>query len=71
MVTGPEGRSGWALAQRLGQEQAGLVLDSVLAVHRPHLSHARVDLDSGGWLATEELPAVARTAVAPGWPGTP
>jgi hypothetical protein len=36
--------------------QAGLVLDCVLAVHGPHLSQAMVDLDSGGWLATEEFP---------------
>jgi hypothetical protein len=49
MVTGPEGRSGWALAGRLGQEQAGLVLDCVPAVHGTHLSQAMVDLDSGGW----------------------
>jgi len=48
----------------LGQEQAALVLDRVLAVHGAHLSHAMVDVDSGGWLATEELPASARTAAA-------
>jgi hypothetical protein len=30
-----------------------------------------VDLDSGGWLATKDLPAAARTAAAPGWPGYP
>jgi hypothetical protein len=69
MVTGPEGRSGSALARRLGQ--AGLVLDCVLAVHGPHLSQAMVDLDSGGWLATEEFPAAARRAAVPGWPGYP
>jgi len=63
-AAGPQGRSGWALARGLGQEQAGLVLDRVLAVHGPHLSHAMVDVDSGGWLATEELPAAARTAAA-------
>jgi hypothetical protein len=64
LVKGPEGRSGWALARGLGQEQAELVLDRVLAVHGAHLSHAMVDVDSGGWLATEELPASARTAAA-------
>jgi hypothetical protein len=62
LVKGPEGRSGWALARVLGQEQAGLVLDRVLAVHGAHLSHAMVDVDSGGWLATEDLPASARSA---------
>jgi uncharacterized membrane protein len=62
IVLGPEGRSGWALARGLGREQAGLVLERVLAVHGPHLSHAMVDVDSGGWLATEELPSAARTA---------
>jgi uncharacterized membrane protein len=64
LVMGPEGRSGWALARGLGQEQAALVLDRVLAVHGAQLSHAMVDVDSGGWLATEELPAAARTAAA-------
>jgi len=64
LVTGPAGRSGWALARGLGQEQAELVLDRVLAVHGAHLSHAMVDVDSGGWLATEELPTSARTAAA-------
>jgi hypothetical protein len=63
-VMGPEGRSGWALARGLGREEAGLVLERVLAVHGPQLSHAMVDVDSGGWLATEELPAAARTAAA-------
>ena len=29
------------------------MLDRVLAVHGPHLSHAIVDVDSGGWLAAE------------------
>jgi hypothetical protein len=62
--TGPQGRSGWALARGLGQEQAGLVLDRVLAVHGHRLSPAMVDVDSGSWLATEELPAAARTAAA-------
>jgi uncharacterized membrane protein len=60
----PQGRSGWALARGLGQEQATLVLDRVLAVHGLHLSHAVVDVDSGNWLAAEELPAAARTAAA-------
>jgi uncharacterized membrane protein len=64
MVTGPEGRSGWALARGLGREEAGLVLDRVLAVHGPQLSHAMVDVDSGNWLTTEELPAPARSAAA-------
>jgi hypothetical protein len=43
---------------------AGLVLDRVLARPRPHLSHALVDVDSGSWLAAEELPPAARTAAA-------
>jgi hypothetical protein len=60
----PQGRSGWALARGLGREQAGLVWDRVLAVHGPRLSHAVVDVDSGSWLAAEELPAAARTAAA-------
>ena len=55
IVIGPEGRSGWALARGLGRDQAGLVLDRVLAVHGSRLSHAMVDVDSGSWLATEEL----------------
>jgi uncharacterized membrane protein len=62
--TGPRGRSGWALARGQGPEEAGLVLDRVLAVHGPQLSHAVVDVDSGMWLATEELPAAVRTAAA-------
>jgi uncharacterized membrane protein len=57
-----QGRSGWGLARGLSREEAGLVWDRVLAVHGPHLSHAMVDVDSGGWLATEELPAAAKTA---------
>jgi hypothetical protein len=40
------------------------VWDRVLAVHGPHLSHAMVDVDSGAWLAAEELPAEAKTAAA-------
>jgi hypothetical protein len=40
------------------------VLDRVLAVHGPHLSHAIVDVDSGGWLTTEELPAEAKAAAS-------
>jgi uncharacterized membrane protein len=59
-----QGRSGWGLARGLSREQAGLVWDHVLAVHGPHLSHAMVDVDSGGWLATEELPAAAKTAAS-------
>jgi uncharacterized membrane protein len=64
LVKGPAGRSGWALARGLEQGQAELVLDRVLAVHGAHLSHAMVDVDSGGWLAAEELPPSARTAAA-------
>ncbi|HEY7607100.1 MAG TPA: YibE/F family protein [Actinomycetes bacterium] len=63
-TTGPQGRSGWGLTRGLRQEQAGLVLDRVLAVHGPQLSHAVVDVDSGGWLATEELPVTAKAAAA-------
>jgi hypothetical protein len=61
-AAGAHGRSGWSLARGLGREETGLVLDRVLAVHGPHLSHAIIDLDSGGWLAAEELPAETRTA---------
>jgi uncharacterized membrane protein len=63
-ATAPQGRSGWALARGLSQDQAGMVLGRVLEVHGPHLSHALVDVDGGGWLATEELPAPARAAAA-------
>jgi uncharacterized membrane protein len=59
-----QGRSGWGLARGLSREQAGLVWDRVLVVHGPHLSHALVEVDSGGWLATEELPPAARTAAS-------
>jgi hypothetical protein len=41
-----------------------LVLDRVLAIHGPQLSHAIVDVDTGNWLTAEELPAPARTAAA-------
>jgi uncharacterized membrane protein len=60
----PQGRSGWALVRGLGQQEAGLVWDRILATHGPHLSHAVVDVDSGSWLAAEELPAEIRTAAA-------
>ena len=60
----PQGRSGWALARGLGQDDAGVVLDRVLDVHTSRLSHAVVEVDGGGWLATEELPAEVRTAAA-------
>jgi uncharacterized membrane protein len=60
----PQGRSGWALARGLGQDDAGVVLDRVLDVHGSRLSHAVVEVDGGGWLATEELPAEVRTAAA-------
>jgi uncharacterized membrane protein len=60
----PHGRSGWGLAHGLSREEAGLVWDRVLAVHRSRLSHALVDVDSGGWLAAEELPAEAKTAAS-------
>jgi uncharacterized membrane protein len=63
-TTWTQGRSGWGLTRGLRQEQAGLVWDRVLAVHGPHLSHAIVDVDSGGWLATEELPADAKAAAS-------
>jgi uncharacterized membrane protein len=59
-----QGRSGWGLARGLSREEAGLVWDRVLAVHGSHLSHAMVDVDSGGWLVTEELPAPAKTAAS-------
>jgi uncharacterized membrane protein len=60
----PQGRSGWALARGLGQAEAGLVWDCVLALHGPHLSHAMVDVDSGSWLAAEELPAEVKKAAS-------
>jgi uncharacterized membrane protein len=60
-AAGPQ-RSGWGLARGLSREDAGVVLDRVLAVHGPQLSHAVVDVDSGGWLTAEELPAEAKTA---------
>jgi uncharacterized membrane protein len=60
-AAGPQ-RSGWGLARGLSREEAGVVLDRVLAVHGPQLSHAVVDVDSGGWLTAEELPAEAKTA---------
>jgi uncharacterized membrane protein len=63
-TTRTQGRSGWGLTRGLSQEQAGLVLDRVLAVHGPHLSHAIVDVDSGGWLAAEELPSAAKAAAS-------
>jgi uncharacterized membrane protein len=59
-----QGRSGWGLARGLSREVAALVWDRALAVHRPQLSHAVVDVDSGSWLAAEELPAEIRTAAA-------
>jgi uncharacterized membrane protein len=58
------GRSGWGLARGLSREQAALVWDRVLAVHRPHLSHAMVDVDSGAWLTAEELPAEVKRAAS-------
>jgi uncharacterized membrane protein len=61
---GTQGRSGWGLRRGLSQEQAGLVLERVLAVYGPQLSHAVVDVDSGGWLAAEELPAAAKAAAS-------
>src|SRR5215218_1205578 len=59
-----QGRSGWGLARGLSREEAGLVLDRVLAVHGSHLSHALVDVDSGAWLTAEELPAEVKRAAA-------
>jgi uncharacterized membrane protein len=58
------GRRGWGLARRLGRDEAGLVLDRVLAVLGPDLSHAIVDVDGGAWLTTEELPAEVRTVAS-------
>jgi uncharacterized membrane protein len=62
--TATQERSGWGLARGLGREEASLVWDRVLAVHGFHLSHAIVDVDSGGWLAAEELPAEAKAAAS-------
>ncbi len=61
-ATTTQERSGWGLARGLSREEAGLVLDRILAVHGPHLSHAMVDVDSGSWLAAEEVPAATKTA---------
>jgi uncharacterized membrane protein len=63
-ATTMQGRSAWGLARGLSLEAAALVWDRALAVHRPQLSHAMVDLDSGGWLAAEELPADAKAAAS-------
>jgi uncharacterized membrane protein len=63
-TNGAQGRSGWGLTRGLSQEQAGLVLDRILAVHGSHLSHAIVDVDSGGWRAAEDLPAEAKAAAS-------
>ena len=52
------------MARRLGRDEAGLVLDRVLAVLGPNLSHAIVDVDGGAWLTTEELPAEVRTVAS-------
>jgi hypothetical protein len=53
------------LAALLGEvEEAPLVWDRVLAVHGAHLSHAIIDVDSGGWLAAEELPADAKAVAS-------
>jgi hypothetical protein len=57
-------RSGWGLARGLSRQEAALVFDCILAVHRPYLSHAVVDVDGGAWLTTEELPAEAKTAAS-------
>jgi len=62
MATAPPGRSGWGLAHGLGQDDAGVVLDHILALHGPRLSHAVLEVDTGSWLAAEELPADVRTA---------
>ena len=59
-----QGRSGWGLGRGLGRDDAGVVLDRVLEVHGPRLSHAVVEVGGGGWLAAEELPAEARAAAA-------
>jgi uncharacterized membrane protein len=63
-ATTAQERSGWGLGRGLSREVAALVWDRALAVHRPHLSHAMVDVDSGNWLAAEELPAEAKTAAS-------
>ena len=63
-ATTTQERSGWGLARGLSREVAALVWDRALAVHRPQLSHAMVDVDSGGWLAAEELPADAKRAAS-------
>jgi uncharacterized membrane protein len=63
-ATTTQERSGWGLGRGLSREVAALVWDRALAVHRPQLSHAIVDVDSGGWLAAEELPADAKRAAS-------
>jgi uncharacterized membrane protein len=46
----------------LPPDEAGLLFEQVLAVHRPRLSHAAVGV--GGWAPVEEQPPDARQAVA-------
>ena len=58
---GPVGRTSYALRGRLAPEQEPLVLDTVLGLHAPRLSHAAVGVNSAS-LAQEELPAGASQA---------
>ena len=57
----PAGRVSYALRGRLTSEQEPLVLDTVLGLHAPRLSHAAVGVNSAS-LAQEELPVGASQA---------
>jgi uncharacterized membrane protein len=57
----PVGRTSYALRGRLTSEQEPLVLDTVLGLHAPRLSHAAVGVNSAS-LPPQELPAGASQA---------
>ena len=57
----PIGRTSYALHGRVGPEQEPLVLDTVLGLHAPQLSHAAVGVNSTS-LPPQELPAGASQA---------
>jgi uncharacterized membrane protein len=57
----PVGRTSYALRGRLTSEQEPLVLDTVLGLHAPRLSHAAVGVNSAS-LPQQELPAGALQA---------
>jgi hypothetical protein len=57
----PAGRASYALRGRRSAEQDQLVLDTVLGLHAPRLSHAAIGVNSAS-LPSEELPAGASQA---------